>query len=283
MGKKKIVGVCGGDPRTDYIKLSLEKKGYEICDGFSDPLFYQKAEQCDAVLLPAPLTADGESFFAPCFEKKFAIKDFLRQIPKDTPLFCGRAKRQDIEKIRMDGHNIYNCYADEAFLIENGILTAEGAIQLAISHTKESLWNSKILVLGYGRVAKPLCKRLGVLCRERVKVYARRSEQRAEIMRDGLSETADFKGDFDNFNIVFNTIPSMICDENLLKKANKNCLIIDLASSPGGVDFEAAKRLGVGAVSALSLPSKTSPAAAAELFVNTCLSRLSEVSVNAVS
>ena len=39
MGKKKIVGVCGGDPRTDYIKLSLEKKGYEICDGFSDPLF----------------------------------------------------------------------------------------------------------------------------------------------------------------------------------------------------------------------------------------------------
>lgn len=102
-------------------------------------------------------------------------------------------------------------------------------------------------------------------------------------MRDGLSETADFKGDFDNFNIVFNTIPSMICDENLLKKANKNCLIIDLASSPGGVDFEAAKRLGVGAVSALSLPSKTSPGAAAELFVNTCLSRLSEVNVNAVS
>ena len=37
-------------------------------------------------------------------------------------------------------------------------------------------------------------KRLGALCRERVKVYARRSEQRAEIMRDGLSETADFKG-----------------------------------------------------------------------------------------
>ena len=58
MGKKKIVGVCGGDPRTDYIKLSLEKKGYEICDGFSDPLFYQKAEQCDAVLSEIKLEVD---------------------------------------------------------------------------------------------------------------------------------------------------------------------------------------------------------------------------------
>ena len=103
-----------------------------------------------------------------------------------------KGKRQDIEKIRMDGHNIYDCYADEAFLIENGILTAEGAIQLAISPQKRAFGTVKSFVLGYGRVAKPLCKRLGALCRERVKVYARRSEQRAEIMRDGLSENRRF-------------------------------------------------------------------------------------------
>ena len=68
------------------------------------------------------------------------------------------------------------------------------------------------------------------------------------------------------------------------KKLNKNCLIIDLASSPGGVDFEAAKKAW-GRCRFSSFPSlkDLSCGGGRGFFVNTCLSRLSEVSVNAVS
>ncbi len=59
------------------------------------------------------------------------------------------------------------------------------------------------------------------------------------------------------FDIIFNTIPAMILDEDILKKVKKDALIIDLASKPGGVDFEAAKTYGVKVIWALSLPSKT--------------------------
>ena len=132
-------------------------------------------------------------------------------------------------------------------------------------------------------MAKALTKRLSVLCGKKVKVYARRDKKRTEIRCDWLSEIDSFTRDFDNLNIVFNTVPSLLIDENLIKKANKNCLIIDLASSPGGVDFKAAEREGITAISALSLPAKTAPKAAAELFVNTALKKLTEVKENAKS
>ena len=43
----------------------------------------------------------------------------------------------------------------------------------------------------------------------------------------------------------------------------KDVLIVDLASVPGGVDFTAAKELGLNVVWALSLPSKCAPKSAA--------------------
>ena len=48
-----------------------------------------------------------------------------------------------------------------------------------------------------------------------------------------------------------------------LEKLRAGCLVIDLASLPGGVDLAAAERLGVKAVRALSLPGKVAPATAA--------------------
>jgi len=47
----------------------------------------------------------------------------------------------------------------------------------------------------------------------------------------------------DRANVIFNTIPSIVLDENLLRKVNKDCLLIDLASKPGGIDFEKAKEM----------------------------------------
>ena len=42
MGKKKIVGVCGGDPRTDYIKLSLEKRDMKYATDFPTRFFIKR-------------------------------------------------------------------------------------------------------------------------------------------------------------------------------------------------------------------------------------------------
>ena len=61
------------------------------------------------------------------------------------------------------------------------------------------------------------------------------------------------------FDIAFNTIPRLIFDRELLMNTDTNTLIIDLASLPGGVDFDTAEKLGIYAVRALSLPGKCAP------------------------
>ena len=49
----------------------------------------------------------------------------------------------------------------------------------------------------------------------------------------------------------------------------KNALIVDLASSPGGVDVGAAEKYGIRYISALSLPGRVAPDSAGEIIAET--------------
>jgi len=77
-------------------------------------------------------------------------------------------------------------------------------------------------------------------------------------------------------DIVFNTVPAMVLDRDLLFKLNKEALIIDLASKPGGVDFLAAEELGIKTIHALGLPGKTAPVSAARIIKDTIYNILEE-------
>ena len=46
------------------------------------------------------------------------------------------------------------------------------------------------------------------------------------------------------FDTVVNTIPAPVLTAAVLAALPKGCLIVDLASKPGGTDFAAARRLG---------------------------------------
>ena len=83
-----------------------------------------------------------------------------------------------------------------------------------------------------------------------------------------LDKISEIIGDMD---IIFNTIPSLILDEKLLKKVNSKTLIIDLASKPGGVDFQLAKEHSIKTIWALSLPGKVAPYTAGKIIKDTIL------------
>ena len=75
---------------------------------------------------------------------------------------------------------------------------------------------------------------------------------------------------------VINTIPAPVLPR---KNAGKSCpgaLVIDLASLPGGTDFDAAEALGIRAEHALALPGKCAPDTAGALIAQTVLTILQE-------
>ena len=148
--------------------------------------------------------------------------------------------------------------------IGNAVPTAEGAIQLAMESTDRTINGSRCLVTGCGRIGQLLAVRLQALG-ARVTLSARRYSGLAWAGAWGFAylHTGRLSGHLESFDMIFNTVPSLIFDAGLLRELREDCFLMDLASAPGGVDFNAAKALGLHVMAAPGLPGKVAPRTAA--------------------
>ena len=168
-------------------------------------------------------------------------------------------------------------FDSEILQLKNALPTAEGAIEIAMRELPVVLDGAKAAVIGYGRIGEVLSHKLKLLGTE-VCVYARRAEVCTHAQLLGhttqriLSEASLL---FDtNTRVIFNTVPSRLFTRAVLKKLPKGCLIIDLASAPGGVDMEAASELEVRSIWATALPGKCAPESAGIILGQTAHSIL---------
>ena len=67
-------------------------------------------------------------------------------------------------------------------------------------------------------------------------------------------------------HILINTIPSIVVDQSMLRRMNNQAVIIDLASKPGGIDFDYAESIGIKTIHALGLPGMVAPKTAGEIL-----------------
>lgn len=148
--------------------------------------------------------------------------------------------------------------------IDTSIPTAEGAIKLAIEKTEFTLHDSCVMVIGYGRIGKVLCKMLHGIGANVCPVV--KEEKDAALARSYGYEPILFRNmnkNLTKMDVIFNTVPQILLDKKNIKHVRKDCLIIDLASVPHGVDYTAAKSAGVNVVYAGSLPGIVAPRTAA--------------------
>ena len=284
------VSVIGGDLRQLTLAKLLKKEGYHIfLYGFDKNIDTGELENdedvdyalsSDIIILPVPVTFDGENINAPYSKKELSIDEFLDGISPSALVFGGQIK-PDIAKA-LDDKSIkyYDYLKREELAIRNSIPTAEGAIKIAIEETPITIHGSKCLVLGYGRIGKILSKMLAGLGAD-VTVEARKYADLAMIEGHGFEPLAlcELKSCINKFDIIFNTIPTIILDNNILKSVDKDCLIIDLASKPGGIDFKCAKELGIHAIWALGLPGKIAPVSSGAIIKDTIMNIINELEV----
>jgi len=140
-----------------------------------------------------------------------------------------------------------------------------------------TIFGQKVLITGFGRISKVMVKAL-IGLGANVYVTARKYSDLAWVRIYGckdihISEIEEYLPEFD---LVFNTVPAVILDDKRLSLLKESCLVIDLASKPGGVDFETAGRLGIKTIWALSIPGKVAPVTSGEIIAGTILNILSE-------
>lgn len=168
-------------------------------------------------------------------------------------------------------------YKSETLTMLNAVPTAEGAIFCALENSEITIYKSKCLVIGNGRIGKVLSDRLRGLKAD-VCVSARKESDIAYITACGFDaiKTNDLSEHISKFDFIFNTVPHLVLTDKVLENCNKNSLIIDLASKPGGTDFEAANNKNIKTIHALALPSKIAPKTAAMFIANTIIKYLTE-------
>lgn len=286
----ETVAVIGGDLRQLTLAGLLRKEGYHVfLYGFdkditvdaslaeTDTTFVLNA---DIIILPVPVTFDGTTVNSPYAHTPMRIDEFLSGV-NPSALVLGGQIQPNLQKAFEENSIAYRDYLKrEELSVRNAIPTAEGAIEIAISETLITIHGSKCLVLGYGRIGKILSKMLSGLGAQTF-VEARKYADLAMIEGHGCEPLPidSLPCRIGEFDIIFNTVPALILDGELLKRVKKDALIIDLASKPGGVDFEAAKEIGVKVIWALSLPGKVAPVTSGMIIKDTITNIINEMGV----
>lgn len=282
------VSVIGGDLRQLTLAELLTKDGYDVkVIGFGENSMSSKyktakdineASESDIIILPMPVTLDYKNVNTPFDQNPISLEHLSDIVKKDAIVLGGRVTKEIFEIFK--SNKCIDYYTREELMIKNAVPTAEGAIEIALAETPITLSESKCLVIGYGRIGKVLSKLLKSLGAE-VTVSARKYSDLAWIDINGYNcvHNDSLKSVADKFDVIFNTAPALILDEEILKTITSDCVVIDLASKPGGVDFEKARDLGLKVIWALSLPGKCAPLSSGKIIKETILNILHEQGV----
>jgi len=287
----KRFSVLGGDLRSlklaDLIKKNAPEVyifGHEKSCIQTDALIVKSLDfavgNSDIVIGPVPCSPDDENLNAPFHEGKIPINEIFRMMGKNQIFMAGRISSKIMQLANVYNVTIFDLLEREELSVLNSIPTAEGAIQLSMEEMAITLHNCNALVTGFGRIGKILAKMLYGIGAN-VYAEARRYEDLAWIKSYGYIPVHlnNLKSILPQMDVIFNTIPYIIFNEGLLLLIKNECLIIDLASKPGGVDFEKAKILGKKVIWALSLPGKVAPVTAAGFIKDTVFNIIDELGV----
>lgn len=283
----ETIAVLGGDRRMAEAVRFFQKSGAQIrVAGLAvDPQFAD-VQECptaadalsgaDFAVLPVQgVGEDGKVFTLKGVPDLYIDSDCLRRMNKKARIFVGIGNEYLRGICEEVGVPLVEYREADEFAIWNSIPSAEGGIQMAMEATPFTLFGSRSLVLGFGRTGKALALLLKGIFSD-VTVAVRKELDLAKVWAAGYRQVQwdrlpDAVAEAD---VIFNTVPAMVLPREVLRRAPSHAVIIDLASVPGGTDFEAAEELGLTAKLAPGLPGIVAPVTAGMIIADMILRHL---------
>lgn len=271
---KKTVLIIGGDKRYYIAADMIADFGYTVYACGFDLLpenhklrtaSFSNLPYTDYVLLPAPYQDPDGMVKMPFSEKRLKLYDIIPQINPDAYIVTGGVDMEAQVLFDHSGLPYYDLLQDESYTVKNAFITSQAAVMIAASKSDKALSDCNILICGYGRIGKSLSVLLKAYgCK--ITVSARKEKDIEWIGIGGFEPvyTDEIETVMENQDIVFNTIPCCVLGQKELNRANKNVLLLELASKPFGIHFEEASRLGLKTYVELGLPGRCFPNSAAK-------------------
>lgn len=279
----RLIAVIGGDarylelirqlqilPNTTIVLVGFDKieQGFTGLTQVDFPDL--SVEKLDAVILPITGTnVDGNVEIVFSDQSIKLTKKWFQRLKKSAPVFTGITNEYLTSATTEAGITLVPLLHRDDVAIYNSIPTAEGTIMMAMENTDYTLHDSKVVVVGFGRVGHTVANKFSALG-AKVSVSARSIRDLARINEMGLTPVP-LENLFKHVNdcdLLINTIPAQVIDKQTIQQLPRHGIIIDLASVPGGTDFEYAKQRGIKAILAKSLPGIVAPKTAGKILAD---------------
>lgn len=272
------IAFIGGDKRMFYCAEALGEKDFECAlYGFDEISDRANSTRCanfadclmnsSALVLPLPLSRDGIN--VNCSERKISLCEIFKSCPEEVPIFGGNASDKVRALAKQYNRTISDYFDDDVLAEKNALATAEGALMLAMQSSERTIFGSKCLVSGYGRIGQytsRIFSRLGA----KVTVLARRELSRTKAQLDGFSaiSASELEKQIGGFDIVINTVPATVYSERELSRMKSSQIYIELASAPFGLEKKNADKYNIEIVDGSALPSRYCPKTAGEYIAD---------------
>lgn len=283
--------VIGGDNRQLFLADLLSQKNVKVCyyglspcnlpskyiPGFMNETITatsslkEALENSKYIIGPTPFCKD-KIYINSTSTLGILVEDFISYCTPEQIIYGGAIPKEVLEAGVKKGLKIKDIMEWEHVSMLNGVATAEGAICEAIRNSMVNLQGSKVLILGFGRCGQILAKKLAALD-AKVSVSVRKYDVLSMALAFGYDGflLEELKDHVQEFDFIFNTIPAMVLGKNMLIKIKKETAIIDIASSPGGVDYNYAGDHCYNAGLYLGLPGRMSPKSSAKIQLDAIL------------
>ncbi|MBC5636014.1 dipicolinic acid synthetase subunit A [Ornithinibacillus sp. BX22] len=288
---KQFIAVIGGDAR--YLELirqlqaieniELVLVGYDKLEqgftGLNQKDFNElDVENIDIIILPITGADEGgkvETVFSD--QDIYITKEWLDRLKESAVIFTGITTNHLTELVGHSNKTLIPLLDRDDVAIYNSIPTAEGAIMMAIENTDYTIHSSRVIVAGFGRVGNTVANKFAALG-AKVSVATRNSTDLARITEMGLTPIAlnKLSSYTSECDLLINTIPAKVINKDAIQNLPASAVIIDLASKPGGTDFDYAKQRGIEAMLARSLPSIVAPKTAGKILADVIIQILTK-------
>lgn len=222
---------------------------------------------CVRTYLAAEATAVPVCVFAPNITLD---TEEIKKIPWGSTVYTGGVKAEAESAACAKSLTVkrYNDSAD--FITENAEITAEAVIALVLNKSDTMLKELRILVVGFGKCGRAICRSLFGLAADFTVMTSRPSDTVI------YSAAIPYGSDISEYDVIINTAPNVVISETQVDNVKKSALIIDIASKPYGLNHGYAVTIGLDSAVYPALPARYRPRSAAKAMVDYILEEKDE-------
>lgn len=266
--------ILGGDTRYLEIIENLSKKHNVTLVGYKNTYINDlvknidisdvSIEKYDVVIFPINGVMDKN--LVSCRFNNNPIKlpeDFLVNTKEKVLIFSGIPTTNLTNMLEQANRKCTYLMKDKEVIKQNAVPTVEGIIADVINNTEKTINDSNVLVFGYGNIGSLLT---AYLIKLGANVTVSIIEQKDENILNNIGiknfysyNKDDLIREIGKTDIIINTVPETVINDNLIRYINKNAYVLDIASHPYGFDQEVLAEYFIKSKLYLGIPGKVAP------------------------